>query len=100
MKDYNGQNQSGGGGPGGHLQGGFAITAAAMVSIILSPVIDEYTKPYVIYWARRNYPPELVQLISIIWSILTWPLVFFAARAAIVYALTAAGLYLAYRFAF
>ena len=94
----NAPNQPGGGGPGDDLKGGFAATAAAMVSLILSPPINEFTQPYVIYWAIRSYPSELVELISIAWMILIWPLVFFAARAGIVYALTAAGIYLAYRF--
>lgn len=78
--------------------GGFANTAAAMVSILLSPPINEFTQPYVIYWAMRSYPPELVGPISIIWMILIWPLVYFSAREGIVYALSAAGVYLAYRF--
>ena len=95
---HSSHNTPGNNGPSGGTQNGFANTAAAMVSIVLSPPINEFTQPYVIYWATRSYPPELVDLVSIIWMIRIWPLTFFSARAGIVYALSAAGVYLAYRF--
>lgn len=93
-------NQHGPNGPGDKMtmKDAFASTLAAMVSIILSTPLNEFTQPYVIYWAQRTYAPELVDLIAIIWMILCWPLAFFAARASIIAGLTAAGVYIAYRF--
>lgn len=85
-------------GPMDEIKGGFATTAAAMVALILGAPLNEFTQPYVIYWAERTYAPELTQLIGIAWMILCWPLTYFAARASILAALTAAGVYLAYRF--
>lgn len=78
---------------------GFASVLAAMVSIILSAPLNEYTQPWVIYLAMRSYSAELVQLISIAWMLLCWPLVFFAARESIIAGLTAAGVYAAYKLA-
>lgn len=88
---------SGGKDPGDDLKGGFATTAAAMVSIIVSPPLYEFSAPYVWELARRSYRPEMVDFIMVVWMILTWPLTFFAARASIVAALSMAGIYFAYR---
>lgn len=77
----------------------FASVLAAMVSIILSAPLNEYTQHYVIYLAQRSYAPEIVDLIGIAWMLLCWPLVFFAARASIIAGLTAAGVYIAYKIA-
>ncbi len=66
------QNSPGNNGPGNDMQGGFATTAAAMVSIVLSPPINAFTQPYVILMAERSYPYELVDLIAIAWMILRW----------------------------
>lgn len=85
-------------GPGEDLKGGFATCAAAMVSIIVTPVFSEHTLPYVIWLAEDNYRPDTVKLIAFAWDILAWPMTFFAARAAIGAALTVAGITLAYRF--
>ena len=68
-----------------------------MVSIVISPPFHEFTAPYVWTLASKSYGPEMVDFIMAIWMILIWPLTFFAARAAIVTALTTAGVYLAYR---
>ena len=81
------------------MKDGFASVTAAMVSIILSAPLNEYTQPYVIYLAQRSYSPEIVHLIGIVWMLLCWPLAYFAARASIIAALTAAGVYIAYRLA-
>ncbi|MCD1628100.1 hypothetical protein K7H22_19075 [Seohaeicola saemankumensis] len=80
------------------MKDGFASTLAAMISVLLSAPLNEFTQPYVILYAQRTYAPELVDLIAIVWMILCWPLVFFAARASVIAGLTAAGVYLAYRF--
>ncbi|MGF0538890.1 hypothetical protein ACQQ2Q_12915 [Agrobacterium sp. ES01] len=87
-----------GGGPGDDLKGGFATIAAAMVSIVVSPTLSSATLPYVIGIARQSYPPEIVELFKVAWMLLCFPFVFFAARASIAFALTAAGVYVAYRF--
>lgn len=79
------------------MNDGFATTLAAMVALILSAPLNEYTNPYVVYFAQRTYAPDLVNLISIAWMFLCWPLVFFAARASIIAGLTAAGVFIAYR---
>lgn len=92
------QNTPGNRGPGTDLQGGFATTAAAMLAMLVAPILDQYSGPYVIYLARQNYAPEIVDLIDIAWTIACYPFVFFAARASIAAALSAAGVYLAYRF--
>ena len=84
-------------GPGDDLTGGFASVAAAMVAILLGAPLNDWTAPYVIALAQETYSPEVVDLIGVAWMILTYPLVFFAARASIVAALTTAGMYLAYR---
>ncbi|TYB83479.1 hypothetical protein [Maritimibacter fusiformis] len=80
------------------IKGGFATTAAAMVAILLGSPFNAVTAPYVIAMAERSYSPEVVDLIGIAWMILAYPFVFFAARASILAALTAAGVYIAYRF--
>lgn len=85
------------GGSGDDLTGGFATCAAAMVSIIVTPVFSEHTMPYVIWLAEDHYERETVKLIAFAWDIIAWPMTFFAARAAIAAALTMAGVYLAYR---
>lgn len=87
----------GGRGPGEDLKGGFATCAAAMVSIVISPPFHEFTAPYVWHLSSKSYGPEMVNFIMAMWMILTWPLTFFAARAAISAALTVAGVYIAYR---
>ncbi|WP_162946742.1 hypothetical protein [Ruegeria sp. EL01] len=87
----------GGGGPGADMKGGFATCAAAMVSILITPIFAEYTMPYVIWLAEDHYERETVGLIAFAWDIIAWPMTFFAARAAIGAALTMAGVYLAYR---
>ena len=87
----------GGRGPGEDVKGGFATCAAAMVSIVISPPFHEFTAPYVWELSRRSYGPEMVNFIMVCWMILTWPLTFFAARAAIIAGLTVAGVYIAYR---
>ena len=94
------QQQSNGqrGGPGDDLKGGFATIAAAMLAMIFAPTLNELTLPYVIGIARRSYPSDIVSVFEIAWMLLCFPFVFFAARASIAFALTAAGVYLAYRF--
>ena len=84
-------------GPGEDLKGGFATCAAAMVSIIITPVFAEYTMPYVLWLAKDHYKPETVNLIGFAWDIIAWPMTFFAARSAIIASLTVAGVYLSYR---
>jgi hypothetical protein len=84
--------------PGDDIKGGFATTAAVMVAILLGAPFNALTAPYVIAMAERSYSYEVVDLIGIAWMILTYPFVFFAARASILAALTAAGVYIAYRF--
>lgn len=92
--------RSGNGGkrPEDDLKGGFATTAAAMIAMLVAPALNEMTAPYVIWLAQKNYSQDFVELITIAWMITCFPFVFFAARAGIYYALTAAGVYLAYRF--
>ena len=80
------------------IKGGFATTVAAMVAILLGSPFNALTAPYVIAMAERSYSPEIVDLIGIAWMILSWPMIFFMARASIIAALTAAGVYLAMRF--
>lgn len=80
------------------IKGGFATTAAAMVAILLGSPFNALTAPYVTAMAERSYSYEVVNLIGIAWMILAYPFVFFAARASILAALTAAGVYIAYRF--
>ena len=65
--------------------------------LIFAPMLGEASLPYVIGIARRSYPPEFVGLFEVAWRITAFPFVFYAARAGIAYALTAAGLFLAYR---
>lgn len=84
-------------GPGEDLTGGFATCAAAMVSIIITPVFTEITMPYVMKLTEDQYSRDTVALIAFAWEIIAWPMTFFAARAAIVAALTIAGVYLSYR---
>ncbi|MGR3513825.1 MAG: hypothetical protein ACU0GG_13775 [Paracoccaceae bacterium] len=79
------------------LQGGFANTLAAMVALVLSMPLYEYTEPYVYYWASRSYPPGLVDAVVIAWMILCWPFCYFAARASIVAALAGAAIYIGYK---
>ena len=96
-----GNNQQPGGqrgGPGDDLKGGFATVAALMLAMIFAPTLSELTLPFVVGIARRSYPPDIVSLFETAWMVLAFPLTFFAARAGIAYALTAAGVYLAYRF--
>lgn len=98
---YPNPNQYGPNGPRGpmdDIKGGFATTAAAMVAILLGSPFNAVTAPYVIAMAERSYSYEVVDFIGICWMILAYPFVFFAARAAIIAALTAAGVYIAYRF--
>lgn len=85
-------------GPMDDIKGGFATVAAAMVAILLGAPFNALTAPYVIAMAERSYSYEVVNLIGIAWQCLAYPFVFFAARASILAALTAAGVYLAYRF--
>jgi len=85
-------------GPGDDLKGGFATTAAVMISMLTSPSLNEFTSPYVIWLAQRSYSPDFVEWFRLAWMIACFPFVFFAARAAIGAALTVAGVYLAYRF--
>lgn len=92
------QNTPAGGGSGDDLKNGFATVAAAMLAMIFAPTLNEMTLPYVIGIARRSYGPDIVSLFEVAWMLLCFPFVFFAARAGIAYALTAAGVYLAYRF--
>ncbi|ARE41702.1 hypothetical protein RGUI_3561 [Rhodovulum sp. P5] len=69
-----------------------------MLAMIFAPTLHEMTIPYVIGIARRSYPADIVQFLEIAWMLCCFPFVFFAARASIAFALTAAGIYLAYRF--
>lgn len=87
----------GGRGPGQDLKGGFATCAAAMVSIVVSPPIYEFTAPFVWDLSRQSYSEEVSRAIITLWGILVYPTSFFAARAAIVASLTMAGVYLSYR---
>ncbi|MEM8774972.1 MAG: hypothetical protein AAGF53_08055 [Pseudomonadota bacterium] len=68
-----------------------------MSSIIITPVFTEHTTPFVIMLTEDQYPPDYVALIAFAWEIIAWPMTYFAARAAIVAALTIAGVYLSYR---
>ncbi len=85
-------------GPMDDIRGGFATTAAAMLAILLGSPFNAITAPYVIALAERSYSYEVVDLIGVAWMILAYPFVFFAARASIIAGLSAAGVYLAYRF--
>lgn len=84
-------------GPGDDLKGGFSSVLAAMIALLLGAPFNALTAPYVIVLAEQTYTDEIVDLIAIAWMILAYPLVFFAARASIVAAMTTAGMYLAYR---
>lgn len=85
-------------GPGQDLQGGFASILAAMVALLLGSPFNAFTLPYVIVLAEQSHGPEVVDLIGMAWTLLAYPLLFFAARASIAASLSAAGVYLAYRF--
>ena len=91
-------NHPGNRGNGDDLKGGFATTAAAMVALLLGAPFNAMSAPYVIALAQQSYSPEIVDVIGVAWMILTYPFVFFAARASIIAGLTTAGVYLAYRF--
>lgn len=93
------QNNGGGQNASRDLKGGFATTAAFMLAMIFGPIVNEYTIEYVLYFARRSYSHEFVKIFEFAWMVACFPFVFFAARAGIVYALTAAGIYFAYRLA-
>lgn len=79
------------------IKGGFATVAAAMVAILLGSPFNALTAPYVIALAEQSYSCEVSEFIGILWMLLSWPLVFFLARASIIAGLSAAGTYLAYR---
>ncbi|MBK0327745.1 hypothetical protein I5535_10620 [Rhodobacteraceae bacterium F11138] len=80
------------------IKGGFATTVAAMCAILLATPFNTMTAPYVIALAEKSYSYEVADLIGIAWMLMSYPFVFFAARASIIAALTTAGVYLAYRF--
>ena len=69
-----------------------------MVAILHGAPFNALTAPYVIAMAAKSYSQEIVDLIGIAWQILTYPFVFFAARAAIIASLSVSVTYLAYRF--
>ena len=77
---------------------GLATVVAVMVSIIGAPYVNQLTQPYVWGIAERNYPSDIVALISLAWEIACFPFVFFAARASVGIALMVAGSWAAYRF--
>ncbi len=85
-------------GSGQDLLGGFAAVLAAMVALLLGSPFTALTIPYVTVLAEKSHGPETVELIRISWSILAYPMIWFAARASIVTGLSAAGVFLAYRF--
>lgn len=80
------------------FKGGFTTVLAAMIAVLLATPFNALTAPYVIALAEKSYSYEVADLIGIAWMILSYPFVFFAARAGIIAALTTAGVYLAYRF--
>lgn len=84
-------------GPGTDLKNGFSTTVALMMAMIFAPIVNEYSVPILRWAARFSYGPDIIEFIELAWFFLCFPLVFFAARAGIAYALTAAGVYLAYR---
>jgi hypothetical protein len=75
----------------------FASVIAAMVALFLGPPISNFAAPYVFVMAQQSYAPELVDLITIGFMLLCYPATYLAARAVIVAALRAIGVYLAYR---
>ena len=79
------------------LQGGFTYTLAAMISLLTSPVLNEWTQPWVIWLASKSYSPEWVDVIAFLWLALCFPFTFFLARAGTIAAISLAGIYLAYR---
>lgn len=92
------QDKSGGGGNGPKMDDGFAITLAAMISMLASPALNEVTAPYVVWIAQRSYPPDWVEAIGFAWMVCCWPLTFFAARAGVAAALAVASMYAGYKF--
>ncbi|MEP1611549.1 MAG: hypothetical protein ABJL72_06455 [Roseobacter sp.] len=97
MHPHQYNNGPGNRGPGADMQGGFASCAAAMIAMLLGSPLNDFTVPYVIHLAEMSHPPDIVRAFEFIWMVLCYPLVFFASRAAIVAAMTMAGVYLAYR---
>jgi hypothetical protein len=85
-------------GPMDDIKGGFSTTLAAMVAILLGAPFNALTAPYVIAMAERTYSYEVTEIIRWAWMLLAYPAVFFAARASIIAALSATGVFLAYRF--
>lgn len=79
------------------MDNGFATTLAAMISMLASPALNEFTAPYVIWLAQRSYPPDLVELIRVVWMFCCWPLTFFAAHAGTVAAMSILTLYVVQR---
>lgn len=88
--------QPGNKGPGDPLAA-LASVIAAMVALLLAPPISNFTTPYVFVMAQQSYAPELVDLIAIGFMLLCYPATYLAARAVIVAALRALGIYLAHR---
>lgn len=84
-------------GPSQDLLGGFAGVLAAMVALLLGSPFTALTLPYVIALAQQSHGPEMVDLIGVAWTILAYPMIWFAARASIVTGLTAAGVFITYR---
>ncbi len=98
---FNGQPNFGSPGPRSpmdDIKGGFATTAAAMIAVLLATPFNALTAPYVISLAQKSYSQDVVHLIGIAWMLMSYPFVFFAARASIIAALTTAAVYLIYRF--
>ncbi|QPH54751.1 hypothetical protein [Pontivivens ytuae] len=84
-------------GPGRDMRGGFKTIVAAMIALLLGGLMAKHTVDYIAMVAAMSYPPEIVDLFEIAWTLLCYPFVFFAARASVLFAVTAAGVYLASR---
>ena len=83
---------------GGGIKDGFSTTAAGMLAMIFGPIVHQHSYPFVEWFALQTYPRDIVSIFEFVWMIACFPLVYFASKASILYALTAAGIYLAYRF--
>ncbi|QPH54672.1 hypothetical protein I0K15_02500 [Pontivivens ytuae] len=68
-----------------------------MIALLLGGLMAKHTVDYITVVAAMSYPPEIVDLFEIAWTLLCYPFVFFAARASVLFAVTAAGVYLASR---
>lgn len=76
---------------------GFATVVALMLAMLAAPALNQWSAPYVLTLARRNYSPDLVQMVEFGWMIACYPFVFYAARASVGVALMVAGSAAVYR---